>query len=96
MIDHEHQLRITGATPGKVEFELPIEKHHTNRLSILHGGTIASMVDMGGSLVLASRGLYSTGVSTDLNVTYLGSGGVVGDVVKGEARCDKCKQTTRS
>lgn len=85
------QLRITAASPGKVSFELPIEKHHTNRLSILHGGTIASMVDLGGSLVLASRGLYSTGVSTDLNVTYLNSGGKVGDTIRGEAVCDKCK-----
>ena len=38
-----------------------------NRLSIIHGGTIASMVDLGGSLAVASRGLYATGVSTDLN-----------------------------
>lgn len=49
------------------------------------------MVDLGGSLVLASRGLYSTGVSTDLNVTYLNSGGKVGDVIRAEAVCDKCK-----
>lgn len=40
-----------------------------NRLNILHGGTIASMVDLGGSLAVASMGLYSTGVSTDLNGT---------------------------
>ena len=40
-----------------------------NRLQILHGGTIASMVDLGGSLAVASRGLFSTGVSTDLNGT---------------------------
>ena len=84
-------MRITAATPGKVNFELPIEKHHTNRLEILHGGTIASMVDAGGSLALASRGLFSTGVSTDLSVTYLGSGGKVGDVIRGEVVCDKCK-----
>ena len=38
-----------------------------NRLNIIHGGTIASMVDLGGSLAVASRGLYATGVSTDLN-----------------------------
>lgn len=82
---------MTAASPGKVHFELPIEKQHTNRLGILHGGTIASMVDLGGSLVLASRGLYSTGVSTDLNVTYLNSGGKVGDTIRGEATCDKCK-----
>lgn len=41
-----------------------------NRLNILHGGTIASMVDLGGSLAVASRGLFATGVSTDLNGTH--------------------------
>jgi len=61
------QLRVTAARPGVVNFELDIEKHHTNRLNILHGGTIASMTDLGGSLAVASRGLFATGVSTDLN-----------------------------
>lgn len=28
---------------------------------------MASMVDLGGSLAVASMGLYNTGVSTDLN-----------------------------
>ncbi|KAG9962047.1 esterase, partial [Aureobasidium melanogenum] len=84
-------LRVTAARPGIVNFELPIEKHHTNRLNILHGGTIASMVDLGGSLAVASRGLFATGVSTDLNVTYLNSGGKVGDLIRAEVTCDKCK-----
>ncbi|KAJ5580047.1 esterase [Penicillium hispanicum] len=61
-------LRVTAARPGTVNFELEIKKEHTNRLNILHGGTIASMVDLGGSLAVASRGLFATGVSTDLNV----------------------------
>jgi acyl-coenzyme A thioesterase 13 len=64
-------------------------------------------VDLGGSLAVASRGLYATGVSTDLNgelylapvlmnsaqiplVTYLNSGGQVGDVLKAVVHCDKC------
>jgi hypothetical protein len=38
-----------------------------NRLNILHGGTLACMVDLGGSLAVASRGLFATGVSTDLS-----------------------------
>ncbi|THV52371.1 hypothetical protein BGAL_0081g00220 [Botrytis galanthina] len=84
-------LRVTGAEPGRVNFELDIKKEHTNRLNIIHGGTIASMVDLGGSLAVASRGLYATGVSTDLNVTYLNSGGKVGDVLKAVVTCDKCK-----
>ncbi|KAF7718616.1 Thiolesterase superfamily protein [Penicillium ucsense] len=63
-----NNLKVTAAKPGTVNFELEIQKEHTNRLNILHGGTIASMVDLGGSLAVASRGLYATGVSTDLNV----------------------------
>ncbi|KFY21837.1 hypothetical protein V493_07076 [Pseudogymnoascus sp. VKM F-4281 (FW-2241)] len=69
--------------------ELDIRKEHTNRLDIIHGGTIASMVDLGGSLAVASRGLYATGVSTDLNVTYLNSGGKVGDTLRAVVTCDK-------
>jgi len=61
------QLKIISAQPGVVNMELDIEKMHTNRLEILHGGVIASMTDLGGSLAVASKGLYSTGVSTDIN-----------------------------
>ncbi|KAH8808517.1 acyl-coenzyme A thioesterase-like protein 13 [Xylogone sp. PMI_703] len=82
-------LRVTAAEPGRVEFELDIKKEHTNRLDMIHGGTIASMVDLGGSLAVASRGLYATGVSTDLNVTYLNPGGKVGDTIKAVVTCDK-------
>ncbi|UDD64810.1 hypothetical protein AFCA_012014 [Aspergillus flavus] len=88
-----HSLRVTAAKPGLVNFELDIQKEHTNRLNILHGGTIASMVDLGGSLAVASRGLFATGVSTDLNVTYLSSGGKVGDKILAEASCDKFGKT---
>jgi len=44
-------------------------------------------------LAVASKGLFSTGVSTDLNVTYLSSGGEVGHVIRGEATCDKFGKT---
>ncbi|KPM39592.1 hypothetical protein AK830_g6953 [Neonectria ditissima] len=60
-------FRILGATEGRVDFELDIHKDHTNRLQTIHGGTIASMVDLGGSLAVASTGRFATGVSTDLN-----------------------------
>ena len=39
---------------------------------------------------MASRGLFATGVSTDLNVTFLSSGGKIGDMIKAEVTCDKC------
>ena len=49
--------------------------------------------DLGGSLAAASRGLFSTGVSTDLSVTYLSSGGKVGDLLRAEVICDKFGKT---
>jgi len=88
-----HNLRVTGAKPGTVNLELDIKKEHTNRLGILHGAAIASIVDTGGSLAVASRGLFSTGVSTDLSVTYLNSGGKIGDVLRAEVTCDKFGKT---
>ncbi|KAI9833138.1 MAG: hypothetical protein M1819_003760 [Sarea resinae] len=51
------------------------------------------MVDLGGSLAVASKGLFATGVSTDLNVTYLNSGGKVGDTIRAEVHCDKFGKT---
>lgn len=48
-------------------------------------------MDLGGSLAVASKGLFATGVSTDLNVTYLSSGGKIGDIIRGETVCDRCK-----
>ncbi|KAK4155598.1 HotDog domain-containing protein [Chaetomidium leptoderma] len=86
-------FRITNASEGSVDFELDITKDHTNRLKIIHGGTIASLVDLGGSLAVASKGLYATGVSTDLNVSFLSSGGKVGDKLTGTAVCDKIGKT---
>lgn len=37
---------------------------------IIQHELISSTVDLGGSLAVASRGLYATGVSTDLNGIY--------------------------
>ncbi|EGR49016.1 uncharacterized protein TRIREDRAFT_61020 [Trichoderma reesei QM6a] len=64
-----------------------------NRLQTIHGGTLASLVDLGGSLAVASTGRFATGVSTDLNVTYLSPGGKPGDVLKGTSICDKIGKT---
>lgn len=51
------------------------------------------MVDLGGSLAVASKGRFATGVSTDLSVTYLSPGGVIGDSLTGTAVCDKMGKT---
>ncbi|TGZ82742.1 hypothetical protein EX30DRAFT_339030 [Ascodesmis nigricans] len=81
-------LRIISAEPGTVRFCLEVKQKHTNRMRNLHGGTIAAMVDLGGSLAVASRGFFATGVSTDLNVTYVGNGGQVSHTIFAEAKID--------
>ncbi|KAG6031989.1 hypothetical protein E4U41_007350 [Claviceps citrina] len=86
-------ISILSAQAGRVDFELAIHKDHTNRLNIIHGGTLASLVDLGGSLAVASTGRFSTGLTTDLNVTYLASGGRPGDVLRGTATLDKIGKT---
>ncbi|KAJ8103125.1 HotDog domain-containing protein [Lipomyces tetrasporus] len=83
------RLKLVDAVPGHVKLELTIEKSHTNRLEILHGGTVASLADLAGSLAVSSRGMFSTGVSTDLNVTYISSGGKIGDKIFIESKCHK-------
>ncbi|CAG8602850.1 2405_t:CDS:2 [Paraglomus brasilianum] len=86
------EMKITQATNGKVISELAIEKKHLNRLDGLHGGVTSTIVDLGGSLAIASKGLYATGVSTDLNVTFVNSA-KLGDIIVMEASCVKIGKT---
>ncbi|EJP65419.1 hypothetical protein ACQRIT_004246 [Beauveria bassiana] len=87
------RFRVTSAAKGKVDFELDIHKDHTNRLRTIHGGTLAAIVDLGGSLAVSSHGRWKTGVSTDINISYLNPGGNPGDLLKGVAVCDKIGKT---
>ncbi|EPQ27851.1 uncharacterized protein PFL1_04595 [Pseudozyma flocculosa PF-1] len=76
------QLRIVSSIPGRIDATFQIGPHNLNRLGTLHGGCIATLADTMGSLAIASKGLYSTGVSTDINTTYVKSAGGKGDEVK--------------
>jgi acyl-coenzyme A thioesterase 13 len=51
-----------------------------------------NQVDVGGSLAIASKGLYATGVSTDINISYI-SGVKQGEKIAVEARVDKLGKT---
>ncbi|PWN93166.1 Thioesterase/thiol ester dehydrase-isomerase [Acaromyces ingoldii] len=82
----QSSVRLIHAQPGLVRLGLTIGKHNVNRLGSLHGGLICTLTDTMGSLALASRGLYSTGVSTDISTTFVKAAGVVGDEVHAEGR----------
>ncbi|TPX59449.1 hypothetical protein PhCBS80983_g02464 [Powellomyces hirtus] len=78
---------------GTVVCEMAVEKHHLNRVEGLHGGTICTLVDIGGSLAIAARNASSyTGVSTDINVSFL-SGGKIGNKLRIHSVCNKAGRT---
>ncbi|EEB05878.1 acyl-CoA thioesterase [Schizosaccharomyces japonicus yFS275] len=82
-------LQVTRAVPGLVECSLELQKYHLNRMGRLHGGCIAALTDLGGGLALASRGLFSSGVSIDMNQTFLATGGGLGSRIFIHAKCDR-------
>lgn len=51
----------------------------------VHGGLILSMTDTLGSLALATKGSYMTGVSVDIGTSFLKPAGRVGDILKARA-----------
>lgn len=68
-ISRKNTLYGAQSTPYQIVIGLTLLTQ--NRLNILHGGTLACMTDLGGSLAVASRGLFATGVSTDLSGTHV-------------------------
>ena len=64
-------VNIVHATPGLLRARLVLGPNHINSKHTLHGSVSATLVDWAGGLVIASKGLDSTGLSTDLNVTYV-------------------------
>lgn len=51
----------------------------------VHGGLIMSLTDTLGSLAVASKGQYMTGVSTDVSTSFVRPAGKVGDVLNATA-----------
>jgi acyl-coenzyme A thioesterase 13 len=47
----------------------------------VHGGLILSLTDTVGSLAVASKGQYMTGVSTNISTTFVKPGGTPGDIL---------------
>lgn len=75
-------LRVLRAIPGKVEAVLPVQQTHLNRLGSVHGGLVSTLIDTGGSLAIASKGFYATGVTTDLHATFVKPAGGKGDELR--------------
>ncbi|KAF9428445.1 hypothetical protein BGZ94_002368 [Podila epigama] len=81
-------LKVVSAQKGRVLSELIVGPQHLNRLGGCHGGLLSTIVDVGGSLAIAAGDMHSTGVSTDLNVSFV-SGAKLGETLSINSRCDK-------
>ncbi|KAJ2158565.1 hypothetical protein GGF46_003684 [Coemansia sp. RSA 552] len=68
-------MSLLSAEKGKVRGEVEVEKGHLNAIGGTHGGWLSTLVDVGGSLAIATHGFQSTGVSTDLSVSFLAASG---------------------
>ena len=64
-------LVITEATPGSVKARLQVTPCITNRLDTLHGGAMATIVDVVTTLALATISPDRLGVSININTTYI-------------------------
>ncbi|KAF9348202.1 hypothetical protein BGX34_002622 [Mortierella sp. NVP85] len=81
-------LKLVSASKGSILCELDVGKEHLNRLGGCHGGLLSTIVDIGGSLAIAAEDMHATGVSTDLNVSFISSA-KMGDKLTIDSRCDK-------
>ncbi|PPQ91704.1 hypothetical protein CVT25_012917, partial [Psilocybe cyanescens] len=72
-------LQIHRAVPGTVEVSLKVEPYN------IHGGLVLSLTDTLGSLAVATKGHFMTGVSTDIGTSFVRPAGKVGDVLHAKA-----------
>jgi acyl-coenzyme A thioesterase 13 len=75
-------LELVEAREGRARVRLPVGEPVQNLGGSLHGGAIATLVDVAGTLAIISGDRQSRpGVTTDLNVSYFapGRGAVIAD-----------------
>ncbi|KAJ7069713.1 HotDog domain-containing protein [Mycena amicta] len=74
-------LKLVSAVPGRVTASLKIEPYNLNRVGTVHGGLVLSLTDTLGSLAVATKGQYMTGVSTDIGTSFVRPSGRTGDTL---------------
>ncbi|KAG1136909.1 hypothetical protein G6F38_011704 [Rhizopus arrhizus] len=71
---YEDGLKIIAAEPNKLTWQFIVEDKHTNRYGNLHGGLVATLIDMCSSFALKlSTGTQweLIGVSTNMSIAYM-------------------------
>lgn len=80
-----HSIAVDLAEPGRVVCTLRVPARLCNPLGRLHGGAITSLVDVIGSAPIYATGLTHSGVSTEINVTFM-AGASLGEEIEIEAK----------
>ncbi|KAI9058302.1 Thioesterase/thiol ester dehydrase-isomerase [Trametes sanguinea] len=78
-------LKILDAKPGQLKASLKIEPYNLNRVGTVHGGLIMSLTDTLGSLAVATKGQFMTGVSVDIGTSFVKPAGRVGEELTANA-----------
>ncbi|KAH8971849.1 hypothetical protein BDL97_02G163900 [Sphagnum fallax] len=72
--DHHiiNDVVIESSEPGRVVFSLFVKPRHVNSDGLLHGGVMASLVDVLGTAALITVG-QRVGMSVEINVSFISS-----------------------
>ncbi|PSR88077.1 Acyl-coenzyme A thioesterase 13, N-terminally processed like [Actinidia chinensis var. chinensis] len=78
-------LRVDLVEPGRIICSMNVPPRLLNTGNFLHGGATAALVDIVGSAVIFTVGAPLTGVSVEINVSYLDAA-YVGEEIEIEAK----------
>ena len=83
-------VTVISAGDGNVKTSMPVMEEHLNGYGTLHGGCIASLVDLISTFGFASSEDGKTGVSVNMSISYIGAARL-GDVITIESTALKQK-----
>ncbi|PON35599.1 Phenylacetic acid degradation-related domain containing protein [Parasponia andersonii] len=78
-------LRVDLIEPGRILCSFTVPNRLLNAGNFLHGGATATLVDLVGSAVMYTVGASMTGVSVEINVSYLDAA-YAGEEIEVEAK----------
>lgn len=82
-------IKVIHASPGLFVARLVLEENHMNSGGSIHGAVGATIIDWAGGMAIASHDKRAnTGVSVDINITYL-CGAKVGETIEIEGKAER-------
>lgn len=78
-------IKVDLVEPGRILYSFQVPPRLVNAGNFLHGGATATLVDILGSAVIHTVGAPFTGVSVEINVSYLDAA-FVGEEIEVEAK----------